>query len=241
MLHKTRGIVLRTIKYSETSVICTVFTEELGLRKYIVNGVRSTRAQVKPALLQPMSLLDMVVYQRENKELNRIGEIRPAYVYSGLPFDIVRGAVGMFIAEVAQKTIKEADPNPNLFGYLFDLFYALDTAPIADVPNFPLIFMATYAAHLGIQPGGEWSALTPYFDIREGIFMQMKPDRLYIEGDEVQLFSTLCDTNFEASSSLSMTNAQRRYLLQHWLLYYRYHLEHLPEIHTPDILQEIFR
>ena len=39
-LHKTNGIVLRTVKYGETSLVVTLFTELFGVQSYLVNGVR---------------------------------------------------------------------------------------------------------------------------------------------------------------------------------------------------------
>ena len=39
-LHKTKGIVLRTVKYGETSIIVTIFTELFGIQSYLVNGVQ---------------------------------------------------------------------------------------------------------------------------------------------------------------------------------------------------------
>ena len=42
MVHKTKGIVLRTVKYGETSVIVTILTELFGLQSYLVNGVRTS-------------------------------------------------------------------------------------------------------------------------------------------------------------------------------------------------------
>ncbi len=41
MLVKTSGIVFRAVKYSETSIITDVYTRDLGMQTYIVNGVRS--------------------------------------------------------------------------------------------------------------------------------------------------------------------------------------------------------
>jgi len=40
MLHSTAGIVLRNIKYGETSVVVTIFTELFGVQSYLINGVR---------------------------------------------------------------------------------------------------------------------------------------------------------------------------------------------------------
>ena len=57
MLHKTRGIVLHYIKYAETSVIVTIYTESFGRQSYIINGVRSKKAKIKANILQPLFLL----------------------------------------------------------------------------------------------------------------------------------------------------------------------------------------
>ena len=72
MLIKTRGIIFKAIKYSETSLIMDIYTEEKGLQKYIISGVRNKRSKVKTGLLQPAMLVDMVAYYRENKPMNRI-------------------------------------------------------------------------------------------------------------------------------------------------------------------------
>ena len=61
MLIKTRGIIFKSIKYSETSLILDVYTEELGLQKYIISGVRSKKARTTAGMLQIMSLLDLDV------------------------------------------------------------------------------------------------------------------------------------------------------------------------------------
>ena len=45
MLEKTRGIVLRTTDYGETSLVVKVFTEAYGLQSYIVNSVRKPGAK----------------------------------------------------------------------------------------------------------------------------------------------------------------------------------------------------
>src|SRR5882724_4224239 len=82
-IHKTKGIVLRTVKYGETSVIVTIFTELFGVQSYLVNGVRtsSKKGSGKANLFQPGAILDMVVYHNELKNLNRIKEFKWDYLY----------------------------------------------------------------------------------------------------------------------------------------------------------------
>ena len=62
MIIKTRGILLKTTKYSETSLICKILTEERGLKSYIISGVRKKKGKTSAGLLQVMSILDLVVY-----------------------------------------------------------------------------------------------------------------------------------------------------------------------------------
>ena len=99
MLHKVRGIVFRFTKYGETSIIVTIFTDQFGLQSYIVNGVRNRSLKSKIALYQPLTLLELVVYYRENANLNRIKEVKCFHPYQTLYSEINKSTVGMFITE----------------------------------------------------------------------------------------------------------------------------------------------
>ena len=70
MIHKTKGIVIRVVKYGETSVIVSIYTELFGIQSYIVNGVRtsSKKASGKASQFQPAAILDLVVYHNELKK-----------------------------------------------------------------------------------------------------------------------------------------------------------------------------
>ena len=69
MIQKNKGIVLRSVKYGETSLVVTIFTELAGLQSYLVNGVRQTSSKgaTKAALFQPSAILDLVTYHNEFK------------------------------------------------------------------------------------------------------------------------------------------------------------------------------
>ena len=84
MTHKTKGVVLRTVKYGETSVIASVYTELFGVQSYIVKGVRQAtkKSQGKSNYFQPGALLNMVVYHNELKNLQFIKEYEWSYLYN---------------------------------------------------------------------------------------------------------------------------------------------------------------
>ena len=101
-LHKTKGIVLRTVKYGETSLIVTMFTELFGLQSYLVNGVRTStkKGSGKANLFQPTAILDLVVYHNELKHLNRIKEFRWHFLYQHIFSDVPKNAVALFMIEL---------------------------------------------------------------------------------------------------------------------------------------------
>ncbi|MFN7118320.1 MAG: DNA repair protein RecO [Saprospiraceae bacterium] len=239
MLIKTRGILLKTIKYGETSVIAEIYTEERGLRKYTINGVRSKKARIHASLLQVMSLLEMVVYNREDRELNHVKEIRPAHVYQSIPFDIKKSAIALFIAEVIRKTIRESEENKPLFDFIFNTFQYLDTTN-QPIVNTHMYFIVELTAFLGFLPAGEYDETTPLFDLQEGTFVSNIPThRHYLDEQLSQILDHLLHTDLAHCHEVKITAIQRRSLLQNLLDYYKLHMDFMPDIHSHQILHEV--
>src|SRR3954470_10838058 len=117
MIHKTKGIVLRAVKYGEASLIVSIYTELFGVQSYIVNGVRKAgkKGHGKGNMFQPPAMLDLVVYQNDLNSLQRIREFKWAYLYQTVMFDIRKNSVALFMTELLQKTVREPEPNPDLF------------------------------------------------------------------------------------------------------------------------------
>ena len=239
MLIKTRGIIFRSIKYSETSIIADIFTEEKGLLSFIISGVRSKKAKVGASLLQVMTLVDVVAYFRENKDLHRIKEIKVEHVYTSLPFDVVKGAVGLFMVELARKTIKESEANQKLFTFLFEAFRLLDITE-NPVSNLHLSFMVELSAFLGFMPSGNYSEGTPFFDLEEGVFVEESPFHAnHLNKNQSLLFSQFLNTAIWESHTIKMDRASRKELLNNLLQFYRLHIEDFQKINAHQILEEV--
>ena len=126
MLHKTRGIVFQVTNFGESSVVVKIYTELFGLQGFIVNSVRKKNAKVKQNVLHPLSLVDLVVYHKERKGLHRVAEVRSNPTLQNIPFHIVKNSVTLFLNEVLCKSIKEEEPNQQLFDFLFHSIQLLD-------------------------------------------------------------------------------------------------------------------
>lgn len=241
MLVKTRGIVFRTHKYGESSLIVELYTELKGLRKYIISGVRSAKAKTKANLLQPITLLDVVVYEREDRDLNRIKEVQPALVYQSIPFNVHKGTVGLFMLEVARKAIREREENRPLFQFLFDRFAKLDetTEPIA---NYHLAFLLELSSYLGFMPSGEYEEETPIFDLQEGAFVATPPagHTFYLIDEVARAFGNLLNFSAPQAYNLPLERSLRQKLLDELVRYFQLHLDGMGEINAHQILREVF-
>lgn len=240
MMLKTRGLVLRSMKYRESSLILDIYTEIQGLRSYIVNGVRSSRSKHAAGLFQLMSLVDLVVYHREDRSLNRIKEVRPAYIYQRVPFDVMRGTLGLFMAEVAQKILREREENQPLFQFLYRTFTHLDQTPHS-IGNLHLHYLLELSTFLGFMPTGTFNEQTPLFDLQEGQFIAGLPGHKYfLEEERSAKLSALLERSRETAHEVTFSRSDRRNLLNELLMYYRLHIEGFPEINAHQILQEVF-
>lgn len=234
----TRGIVLQNVKFSESSLIVRIFTEQLGLVSYIVKGVRSARSVSRASLLRPLSLLEMEVSHRENKALQQIKEFRRAHNYLSLPFDTLKSSIALLMLEVVSKSLREHDPQPELFEFVFDCFRHLDESPEAN-NDFHLQFLVHLAAFLGFGPQGQFSAQTPYFDLQEGFFCE-KQGRLTLRQNESEAIGRMVEGSMLSPLPVKFSRLQRREMLHILLRYYSFHLEGFSGLKSPDVLEMVF-
>jgi DNA repair protein RecO (recombination protein O) len=242
-LHKTKGIVLRTVKYGETSLIVTVYTELFGIQSYIVNGVRtsSRRGPGKANLFQPAAILELVVYHNELKNLQRIREFRWATLYQHIFFDVLKNAVALFMVELLQKCLKQPEPNPELFYFVEDAFTHLDRSEGRVLANYPLFFILHLAGFFGFQIDDIYTDSSSILDLREGQFVAEHPQHPYVlEGTDSYITSQLLRVRQpEELQGLPLNQETRRQLLRAYLNFYALHVPDFGEMRTLSVLQTV--
>jgi DNA repair protein RecO (recombination protein O) len=241
MLHKTRGIVLRTIKYGDTSAIVNIFTELFGVQSYMVNGVRSSKPKAKGNLLQPGNILDLIVYHYEQKSIQRISEFKLGYIPVSLNVNVVKSTVALYMIELLQKSLREPEQHLDLYYFTEQSLEALDKTPLSIAANIPLYFTLKLAEHLGFRINGRFSEYASYLDLQEGSFTDMPPHHTnYLDAANSELTDRLFQCHdWESLGNISMNKDIRRKLLYAYLDFFRLHLPDFTELHSPPILHEI--
>jgi DNA repair protein RecO (recombination protein O) len=242
--HKTKGIVLRTVKYGETSLIISIYTEIFGLQSYLVNGVRksTSKGAGRANILQPAALLELVVYQNPLKNLQRIREFRYAEVYHHIFFDVFRNAVALFMVELLMKIIKQPEPNPDLFYFIEDSFLVLDKSEESVVANFPLFFCLHLAGFFGLRMQDNYSEQSQYLDLAEGVYVSERPEHSQYISPPLSFHSSqlLKVMHPQELVQIHLNQETRRSLMQAFLNFYALHVAEFGQMKTVSVLQTVF-
>jgi len=217
MLTKTKGIVIRTTHYGDSSVIVSAFTESEGLQSYMVKGARRSRKDSRMALFQPLTILELVVYQRPQSRLHHLREVKCLHPYRNLHQDIRRESIAFFIAEVLNRVLREQSQPEETYSFLEESLIRLDT--INDgLEDFHLHFLLRLCRHLGFGAG-------------------TSADIAGAQALPAEVHSVLQDLIDGKPARLN--SSIRRDLLNLLIRYLQRHIEDFGQIRSVDVLREV--
>ena len=239
MLISTKGIVFRSVKYSETSFITDIYTETKGLQSFIISGVRKAKTTTGAGLFQPGSLLELVTYYREDKKLHRIKEAKSGYPFREIPFSIHKTAVSVFMSELCSKTVQESEPNPEVFQFLWESYIFLDETRDA-IANLPITFMSNLTRFLGFMPQIP-SGKTPFFDLKDGIFCESPYAMEWSkDGEIIPLLKSFFTIHIKDAYQINCSRQERKEILDTLMKYYAFHVSGFSKLNSPEIYGGIF-
>ena len=154
MQETLRGIVLRTVKYGDTSLIVDLFTESRGRQSFMTSTQRAKRSVRSVSFWQPLSMVEFSADLRPNEgKLPRPTDVRTYYNYKDLPFSPVKSTLALFLAEFLCAALREEKENPPLYQYVESSLQWLDLADNpAALANFHLAFLMHLSRFIGIYP-----------------------------------------------------------------------------------------
>jgi DNA repair protein RecO (recombination protein O) len=238
MLHKTRGIVLRSTEYGETSLVVKIYTELHGIKSFLINSVRKKHAKVHSNIFQPLTPVDLVIYYKDRPGLQRISDIRPNPPLANIPFDISKSSMIFFLDEVLIKSIHEEEANPSLFDFIFNSIMWLD-GPHPAGNDFHLLFLIQLSRHLGFYPQNNYEVERNIFNLREGLFQSSFPDHPHFIPPPLSFrLSELITADY--SFSLTISSTERRALISLMLEYFALHIEGFGTMKSHKVLEEVW-
>lgn len=241
MIFSTSGIVLRMIKYGDTSGVITIYTNRFGLQSYLVNGIRAPGKKSKAYLFQPASLLEMEVYHAPMKNLQRIKEARWNKVYRSVFTDVVKNSIALFMVELLQKSIIAEEQNVSLYGFAEGAFLALDNASQRDAADIPVRFILSLPSYLGFGMDNNYDEQNRYFQPEEGKFVAEAEGVLTERSADVNQALAAVLNNIKTGASLHLNGRLRSGILHLAEKYFRIHVSGFTEMKSLKVIEMIFR
>jgi len=240
MIEKTLGIVLKQIKFGETSIIAHLYTRRWGRIGILVPGARRSSKNRKAHLFQPLTILELEVYFKANRDLQKIKEVKNHSPFMHLTGDPVKSSVALFLAEILNKTLREEESNEELFDFLDSHIQFLDITD-QGIANFHLYFLLRLSRHLGFNPGVPPAKSGLWFDLSIGSFTTIPPlHDAFLTPELTALLIRFLSVQASDLASIIVDRDKRMELLDGILRYYYLHLEGLGEIRSHQVLHALF-
>jgi DNA repair protein RecO (recombination protein O) len=240
MLEKTTGIILHQIKYTDSGNIVQVFTRKFGRQSFLVRGIRNKRSGKQNVHLQPLSIIDIVLYYKESRGMQTLKEYSVSFLPADIYNNIVKTSMALFLGEVLTNVLREESPQEDLFEFIRDSVIYLDRLD-EGYSNFHIAFLCGLSAFLGIEPGRKPADENCFFDMTNGSFQQIRPSHgNYTEPAISDILSSFFNSSWNDMHKISLSGSVRNEVLSSLLKYYSIHLPSLKKINSLDVLKEVF-
>lgn len=208
------------------------FTREEGNKSFFTS---SSRAKGKSkTILSPLGVLDIETTKGKG-DLLRIKEANIRSIHLETMDDFRKTSILMFCNEVLLKCLSEYHQDEDLFDFIEAELQRLND--LSDPNDFHLEFLLGLSSHLGFYPNGQYSESKKFFDLIEGCFTDSEPlHKHFISPLKSPLLSQLLHQN---SEGISMSNDDRRLLLDYLLDYFRIHVESFNELKSKEVLRTV--
>ena len=128
---KTLALTIRTLDFSETSQIVTVFTRDAGRMTLLAKGSRRKRHGIQTGI-DLFQFLE-IVYLEKSGALGLLAEWIVKEDFPGLRGDLRCGYAAFYMAELLRTLTEENDPHPEVFDLACETLALLCDAEHTDV------------------------------------------------------------------------------------------------------------
>jgi DNA repair protein RecO (recombination protein O) len=237
MLIDSEGIVLRSVRYGDHSLIVSVYTQTEGMLSFSFRP-RQGKTSIG-GLLSPLSMIRVVADIKPTRSIHQPKEVSLSYHYSVIPFDPARGCLMMFFNELIIKVLKEEEPNDGLFQFLTRVLRLLDEQEPLH-PSYHLSVLVGLTSFLGFSPH-----LSPWrpgmcFDLREGVFVHPPVGHPDLADEEMSfILNEFIRIPFEEYQQFRGSRVVRNKLLDLLLAFYQVHIEGFGSMKSVEVIRTV--
>jgi DNA repair protein RecO (recombination protein O) len=147
LLLSSKGLILKVFPYSDTSIICNIFTDDYGKLTFIVKGIRKPK-QPLLSILQPFNLIELQYYYKKDRGIQLIKEADIIISFEKLRKNFSTIIIGSTILNIINKVFEKEYSNDIIFRLIYQILNKL-----SDINYHNKIFFIFFIFHLNKQLG----------------------------------------------------------------------------------------
>lgn len=149
MINHTKGIVLKTFDFRETSRIATLFTKDHGKVKGVLKGIRKDHKKFGSSV-DRFSVNDIVYYQYSRSDLHLISQCDLIQFFFLIRQDYKRNVAANYMLELVDTVMPSEHPNKKIYQLMLDFLEGLET--VKDIDKLVHIFQIKILTLSGFRP-----------------------------------------------------------------------------------------
>jgi DNA repair protein RecO (recombination protein O) len=151
IISKTEAIVLRSMRYRESSRIVSLYTRKFGKVKVVAKGIRRPKSKFGSSL-EPFTASNIVFYKRETKDLYNISEADIVKERPELRANLRRMTTAYVMVDFLDAANPEESENPRLYALADSMLDAVEELPPSTLNLLLWTFLIRAAGILGYGP-----------------------------------------------------------------------------------------
>lgn len=239
-MNRTRGIVLRSLRYGDDKIITSIFTETAGTVDFIVRRTGGPRSAVRASTWAPLTLVEVAWEPRASAGLQKPRELEVWRPWHDFPFHPHKAAIAIFLGDILGHALRSEQTNAELFAFALSSLEWFDETE-NHFANFHVVFLMKLSRFLGFMPNVDDWHEGALFDLQSATFVDTAPShRYYLNAEESALVPKFLRMTIRSMQAVGLNGAMRRRALEIVVLFYRLHIPELPELKSLAVLGEVF-
>lgn len=255
MITETKAVVLRTMKYGDTSKIVTLYSRKFGKIKVIAKGARNQKTNKFGSSLEPMTVSSVVIYKKEHKDLHLLSKSEILTPMSRLQEVPERMFAGLAIVELVNMVMHDEEENGPVFDLLEQSIAAVNASERQTI-NILMAFMVHLFRRFGFgldvdaclrcgRTLGSGDLTYGLLRLSDGKFhcsqcvQEEQQSGVRLNIGTLRTLKFLADNPVEKASGISMNQAMRDDLLSFLQSFLRYHIEGVRTLRSLALLQSM--
>lgn len=243
MIAHTTAVVLKTVDYSESSIIATLLSREHGKIGVIGRGAKRKKSKIR-GYLEVGNVLDVVYYYKKSRSIQTLSEVNYHHKTLNLRLNFEKMAFMMSALELISQLLHDGEVNQPIFNFTKNLLIWLNDTRLKPAKIFPYVqIRLTELMGIGLQLQPEQGQTAGRFLNIDSGSVSSKDGSTYtckLTQNQYRYIRLSLKTHNSKIFSTHFQNGELEELVNYLDRYLSYHIEGLRSRKSDAVFEQLF-